>query len=807
MFAGWRNSVVVSRCVLLLWLSIPSLQASAQNSPANQWTWTGGSSVAGCTIFNGVNFCGVPGQYGVQGVAMASNTPGSRTNAATWTDQNGHLWLFGGNGYDSQFNFGFLNDLWEFDPSTNEWTWQGGSQTMPRSIPTAPACNMNLGDEPCAAGGVYGTKGVAAAGNIPASHAYGASWSDNKGNFWLFGGDGLDTNNNYGYMNDLWEYSPSTGQWTWVAGSDLVDQPGVYGKLGTPAAANSPGGRYSPITWVDSSHNLWLFGGAGLDATGNTCYLNDLWEFDTSVNQWTWMGGVSTVTNTVGGGCGQPGVYGTQGAPTNTNLPGGRKSGSGWTDSSGNLWLFGGWGFDSASLSRLNDLWKFNPATRQWTWMNGSSTGDAAGSSGTLGRPASGNSPASRQPAGQWVDGTGNFWLFGGDVWFDDSCQCTFNDLWEVNPATNEWAWMDGSILAGFPGILEVPGQYGVHGISAAANTPGSRTDSMNWTDKDGNLWMFGGQGYDANNKNGALNDLWKYQTIAGSSRIFPSVSATLATTNPTTIEPVTFSVTVAGGNGNPVPTGSVTLNYGNTNSESATLSGGVATATLPSGVLPAGTDTIATNYTPDSNSSSTYFAAYGSTSTAITAAPSFSVVGTVTSISPGQSAANSSKITVEPIAGFTGNVALTASVTSSPVNAVNPPTLSFGSTSPVSITNSAAGTATLTISTTAPKTNACSAENTKPGGPSFSSGGGVVMAVLLFFGAARRRKHWCRLLGASFLFLAVLSSLTACGGGGGGSACSPTVTPGTTPGTYQITVTGTSGALTASTTFQLTIE
>lgn len=35
----------------------------------------------------------------------------------------------------------------------------------------------------------------------------------------------------------------SANQWTWVGGSSTVNQSGVYGTLGTPAAGNIPGSR------------------------------------------------------------------------------------------------------------------------------------------------------------------------------------------------------------------------------------------------------------------------------------------------------------------------------------------------------------------------------------------------------------------------------------------------------------------------------------------------------------------------------------------------------------------------------------
>jgi hypothetical protein len=31
---------------------------------------------------------------------------------------------------------------------------------------------------------------------------------DSSGNFWLFGGNGLDASGTLGYLNDVWEYQP-----------------------------------------------------------------------------------------------------------------------------------------------------------------------------------------------------------------------------------------------------------------------------------------------------------------------------------------------------------------------------------------------------------------------------------------------------------------------------------------------------------------------------------------------------------------------------------------------------------------------
>ena len=149
----------------LLAFACVSLSAGAQTTAA--WTWMGGSSTVGD---NG----GQPGVYGTLGTSAAGNIPGSRTEAVSWTDSKGELWLFGGNGYDANAQQGFLNDLWEFDPSTSEWAWMGGSSTITSETDGQP--------------GVYGTLGTPSAGNIPGSRAEASSWTDSSGHFWLLGG-------------------------------------------------------------------------------------------------------------------------------------------------------------------------------------------------------------------------------------------------------------------------------------------------------------------------------------------------------------------------------------------------------------------------------------------------------------------------------------------------------------------------------------------------------------------------------------------------------------------------------------------
>ena len=130
--------------------------------------------------------------------------------------------------------------------------------------------------------------GKPAPGNVPGSRSGSASWTDSSGNLWLFDGGGYDTNNNEGYLNDLWEFSPTTNEWAWMGGSSTIGskdgQPGVYGTLETPAAGNFPGSRDGSPNWTDASGHFWLFGGWGLDASGTLGSLNDLWEISACIS-------------------------------------------------------------------------------------------------------------------------------------------------------------------------------------------------------------------------------------------------------------------------------------------------------------------------------------------------------------------------------------------------------------------------------------------------------------------------------------------------------------------------------------------
>jgi len=272
--------------------------------------------------------------------------------------------------------------------------------------------------------------------------------------------------------------------WTWITGSKLVDQAGVYNTANR--ALSKPGSRTAAASWADRSGNLWLFGGYGLDSDGLYGVLDDLLRFDGST--WIWVRG-HDIRN-------RGGVY-NNGSP-GKNSPGSRASAAAWIDSAGNLWLFGGQGKDSVGTSGyLNDLWRFDG--KYWTWMHGSDVVNIAGTYND--RVLALNVPGARFDAVSWTDASGNLWLFGGYGLDSGGTEGYLNDLWRFDG--QYWTWIAGSDIADQKGIYS--------DANPANNVPGGRETAVSWIDKSGNLWLFGGHGWDSAMSLGYLNDLWRF--------------------------------------------------------------------------------------------------------------------------------------------------------------------------------------------------------------------------------------------------------------------------------------------------------
>jgi hypothetical protein len=378
------------------------------NFDGTKWTFKGGPSQNGqCFAF--------PSSTGQAG------TPSGRSNGVSWIDLQGNAWIFGG--YESYMVditqcpnaliADAFNDWWEYTPSTNTWTWRGGSPSAKQS-------------------GTYNSINQT---GTPGARFWSTGARDANGIFWMFGGYGFDkSSNEYGYLNDLWKFDGTN--WTWVSGSSKENQKGVY------SGTMVPGSRYGASSWIDSSGNFWIFGGNAYDSTGAVGDMNDLWEFNVSTSTWTFVGGSSTVANAAA-------VYGTQGVADPANTPGGRVWSTTWVTPNGDVWLLGG--VYSPRDDFFNDLWKYSGG--EWTWVGPDATPPVDQNSfiNMLGvypaqtglGPQPGIEPGSRAQGASWSDANGNLWLFGGvglgslPVSSTQNVHSGFdslNDLWEFQP-------------------------------------------------------------------------------------------------------------------------------------------------------------------------------------------------------------------------------------------------------------------------------------------------------------------------------------------------------------------------------------
>jgi len=357
------------------------------------------------------------------------------------------------------------------DCGHNDWTWMYGpsasNQDATMSATARPVIPIAARDT-----------------DTPGGTKYGSGWTDLQGNLWLYSGSAhaVGFPNTIQFFNQMWEY---------VGPNDYTDgYPDTYWYLVPLASGGYPTPRWGAVTWTDTNTGyLWLFGGQ--DEFDN--FLNDLWYYNTSSNTWT----------KVSGGFNLNGNYGPKGTAGAGYLPGGRWGATGRRDpASGTVWIFGGYGYDGSSTTPglMNDLWTFDGTN--WTWVSGSSTANQSGTYGTLNQSALGNVPGGRQASVSWLDNSGNFWMFGG---FDGSPSGPndFNDLWEFS--AGQWKWVSGA------DVFNQTATYGAQGVAAATNVPGARYSPAAWSDASGNLWLFGGDGYDAT-ANGTLADLWEFK-------------------------------------------------------------------------------------------------------------------------------------------------------------------------------------------------------------------------------------------------------------------------------------------------------
>ena len=503
---------LVSYLGLLLAGGLVAAPAFAQSPPAtspNNMTWMAGDSTLN-----------LPPVYGTQGMSAAANTPGSREGAAM-ASLPGKLYLFGGQVNPNTTAARLTNDLWVYDSATTRWTWLKGDSTI---------VNGGVGN--------FGTKGVAAAANVPSIRYYQMLTSSN-GRVYLFGGLGKSSvatgNNSSGDLSDLWAYNPATNQWAWIQGDSLANQPGAYGQQNIGSSTTKPGGRESGA-FVALNGNLYLFGGSGYGAYNGAFspigLLNDLWRYETSTSKWIWVKGSSQVD--------QNGIYGTKGVAAASSNPGGRYL-LNLTTANGQLYLYGGTGYDgNGSQNGLGDLWRYEPGTNKWAWLNGSSaSGIQAGmvNYGTQGVASANNWPGVRENATFKAQGNRLFLVGGSSVSPNNAGEK--NDVWAFDLSSGQWVWLKGS------NTFNQTAVFGAKLTPASTNRIGARRNVLS-AFLGNQLYLFGGYGNASSSTMGYLSDMWRYDipTAATAPLASPTVQASAIVASNATATSVKLTLT-----------------------------------------------------------------------------------------------------------------------------------------------------------------------------------------------------------------------------------------------------------------------
>ena len=149
------------------------------------------------------------------------------------------------------------------------------------------------------------------------------------------------------------------------------------------------------------------------------------------VGGWSWESGSNTGRTQK--------AFAAQSTASTGNAPGARSGSVSWTDGSGKSLAFGRLGNDSSwTTGDLNDLWEFNPTAKTWTGSE-----EATRQAFTVARllraytahkvlPQQTIYLGQETSAVSWKDGSGNFWLFGGQGYLRPrpaECSTTFGSL------------------------------------------------------------------------------------------------------------------------------------------------------------------------------------------------------------------------------------------------------------------------------------------------------------------------------------------------------------------------------------------
>ncbi|XP_077865700.1 uncharacterized protein LOC144352634 [Saccoglossus kowalevskii] len=408
------------------------------------WTWIDGADFRNQTSLTEENSV----QY-----------PGSRSGAAYWQDNNGNIWMFGGEGFDvsetinqadSELPFYpsngaetyLLNTLWKFDIHKNSWSLvhHGGSEKdVPVARHYAAACGVT-GELYLLYGGIgykYETHSdlwlfdismlkwerlstTQSDKNVPEARGDVAYWCTQDA-LWLYGG----LRSNFEVLSDFWKFSLKSKTWTKL--SITIENSGRE-------LVRSLNPRNGAMTWNVNDTDLYMFAGNSIQNYEHYRHLanglsSDMWKFSTMSGNWTFLAGFTETK--------QPGNYGERGEINKKNNPGCREHGATWVDKDNNLWLFGGEGTATLPVGiytqtdPLADLWKFDTSVRSWIFFGGSKSEEARAVYGSKLKPDPSNLPPPRCESLAWYYND-TVYLFGGIGHDNYEQDGWLNDLWAM---------------------------------------------------------------------------------------------------------------------------------------------------------------------------------------------------------------------------------------------------------------------------------------------------------------------------------------------------------------------------------------
>jgi hypothetical protein len=328
---------------------------------------------------------------------------------------------------------------------------------------------------------------------------------------------------------------------------------------------------------------------------------------------------------------------------------------------------------------------------------------------------------------------------------------------------TGSVSFFDGAVQAG-------SGTLNGAGVAVATVTPGAGTHSYT-------AHYLGNANYAA-----AVSASSGVSVATAVTTTTLGVSGGTAYGNPATlVATIMPSVSTAG------PTGTVTFYDGTTAVGSGTLSGTMATT---SALLGPGTHSLTAKYGGDSN-----FSGSTSAAAAVTVVVPLVVSATPASLSLAAGASGTTSVSIAPAGGFTGTVTLACA---SPV--------SYISCSLTPATQAISGTAAV-MATLNVQVAASVGQLAAPGGRPQGRDGRGWLAGLLPLGmiVIARRRRWLRGSIPGLACLAMLGLLAAASGCGG-SALPGAASNLPTAGTQAVTVTATTGVVSASTSVNVVV-